>query len=225
MVIGDAGTGKTTLAQAAVAELHGSEHQCLLLTNPTLDRGEFYDFLARGFGLSEAARISKTQFFNELQPRLEQRGATGGITTLLVDEAQSLSHHLLEEIRLLGNMETPGLKLLNVVLLGQSELGARLDEPSLRQLKQRISLRCELTPLRVNETASYIAGRIRIAGGEPATIFTREAVTAVHELSGGIPRTVNVLCDNTLIAGYAAQMLPVAADIVAEVGRDFKLVP
>ena len=222
VVIGDAGAGKSTLAHAAVAELRSSAHRCLLLTNPTLERGEFYDFLARGFELSAAARSSKTQFFAELQPLLEQRIVSGGVTTLIVDEAQSLSHELLEEVRLLGNMEAPGLKLLNVVLLGQSELGERLDEPSLRQLKQRISLRCELTPLSLNETASYIAGRLRIAGGSAADIFTRDAVMAVYECSAGVPRTINVLCDNTLISGYAEQVIPVTAAIVEEVSRDFR---
>ena len=223
VVIGDAGAGKTTLANAAVAELNGSEHRVLLLTNPTLERSEFYDFLARGFGLSRAARSSKTQFFVELQPLLQQRISAGGVTTLIVDEAQSLSHELLEEIRLLGNIETPGLKLLNVVLLGQPELGARLDEPSLRQLKQRISLRCELAHLNLNETASYIAGRLRIAGGNAAAIFTRDAVIAVHEASKGVPRTINVLCDNSLISGYAEQVVPVTATIVKEISHDFRL--
>jgi type II secretory pathway predicted ATPase ExeA len=225
VVIGDVGAGKTTLAHAAVAELNGLEHRCVLLTNPTLQRGEFYDFLARGFGLSNAARNSKTQFFVELEPLLKQRSAGGGITTLMVDEAQSLSHELLEEVRLLGNMETPGLKLLNIILLGQSELGSRLEEPSWRQLKQRISLRCELANLNLNETASYIAGRLRIAGGAAADIFTRDAVIAVHAAAKGVPRTINVLCDNTLIAGYAAQVVPVTAAFVEEVSRDFKLSP
>ena len=219
-MIGEAGVGKSTLAHAAVAELKGSEHRCLLMTNPTLERGEFYDFLARGFGLSIAAMRSKTQFFAELQPQLELRSASGGVTTLIVDEAQSLSHLLLEEVRLLGNMEAPGLKLLNVVLLGQSELVARLDEPSLRQFKQRVSLRCELTTLNLNETASYIAGRLRIAGGSAADIFTRDAVMAVYECSAGVPRTINVLCDNALISGYAEQVIPVTAAIVEDVSRE-----
>ena len=169
VLIGEAGAGKSTLAHAAVADLNGSEHRCVLLTNPTLERGEFYDFLARGFGLSRTARRSKTQFFVELQPMLEERVAAGGITTLIVDEAQSLSLQLLEEVRLLGNLETPELKLLNIVLMGQPELAARLEETSWRQLKQRVSLRCELAALGLQETASYIAGRLRIAGARPLT--------------------------------------------------------
>ena len=223
VLIGDVGAGKTTLANAAVEELKDTEHRCALLTHPTLERGEFYDFLARGFALSEAARHSKTQFLAELKPLLLGRASTGGITTLMVDEAQSLSLELLEEVRLLGNMETPGQKLLNVVLLGQTELGARLEQPEWRQLKQRVSLRCELTALSLSDTARYIAGRLRIAGGSAADIFTREAVIAIHEATRGVPRTINVLCDNTLISAYADQVTPVTAAIVEEVSHDFKL--
>ena len=223
VLIGDVGTGKTTLAFAALAELNHSEHRCLLLTNPTLEREEFYDFLARGFGLSEAARSSKTQFVAELRPLLQRRSAAGGMTSLIVDEAQSLPDLLLEEVRLLGNMEAPGARPLNIVLMGQPELAVRLDEPSLRQLKQRFSLRCELTPFSLDETASYIAGRLRIAGGSAAAIFTRQAVVAVYQASSGLPRTINVLCDNALISGFAEQITPVTASLVEEVARDFKL--
>ena len=141
----------------------------------------------------------------------------------MVDEAQCLSLELLEEVRLLGNMEIPGQKLLNVVLLGQTELGARLEQPEWRQLKQRVSLRCELTALSLSDTARYIAGRLRIAGGSAADIFTREAVIAIHEATGGVPRTINVLCDNTLISAYADQVTPVTASIVEEVSHDFRL--
>ena len=223
VLVGDVGAGKTTLAHAVVAELKDTEHQCLLLTNPTLERVEFYDFLARGFGLSRAARRSKVQFFAELQPVLEQRVEQGGVTTLMVDEAQSLPPQLLEELRLLGNIETPGRKLLNVALLGQTELGSRLEEPGWRHLKQRVSLRCELGPLNLSDTARYIAGRLRIAGGSAADIYTREAVIVVHEATRGVPRTINVLCDNTLISGYAGQVSPVTAAIVEEVSHDFRL--
>ena len=107
--------------------------------------------------------------------------------------------------------------------MGQPELAARLEETSWCQLKQRISLRCELAALGLQETASYIAGRLRIAGGSAADIFTREAVMAVYEASGGLPRTINVVCDNTLISGYAEGVTPVTAAIVEEVSRDFKL--
>ncbi len=112
-----------------------------------------------------------------------------------------MPHELLEEIRLLGNIETATTKLLNIVLCGQPELADRLNDASLRQLKQRVALRCELQPLTLDETAAYISGRLRIAGGCPGEIFTRETVIAIHKASAGIPRTINVLCDNALIGG------------------------
>jgi general secretion pathway protein A len=145
------------------------------------------------------------------------------VSAIVLDEAQSVPYDLLEEVRLLGNMETPTVKLLNVVLAGQPELGARLNEPELRQLKQRIGLRCELTAFDLPETAAYIAGRLKIAGGEPAGVFTRDAILAIHDAAAGVPRTVNVVCDNALMGGYAAQAKPVTRLIVEEVCRDFDL--
>lgn len=223
LILGDAGTGKTTLVRTALAELGDTPSRYVLVSNPTLGRGEFYDFLAREFGLSEEARSSKTRFLTDLQETVEARFAAGGLTGLIVDEAQSMPHELLEEIRLLGNIETTTTKLLNIVLSGQPELADRLNDPSLRQLKQRIALRCELRPLTLEETAAYISGRLRIAGGSPGEIFTRETVIAIHEASAGIPRTVNVLCDNALISGFAAQVKPIPVEVVEDVCRDFDL--
>jgi hypothetical protein len=130
-----------------------------------------------------------------------------------------MPHELLEEIRLLGNIETTTTKLLNIVLCGQPELADRLNDPSLRQLKQRIALRCELKPLTLDETAAYISGRLRIAGGSPGQIFTRETVIAIHDASAGIPRTINVLSDNTLIGGFVTQAKPIPVEVVEEVCR------
>jgi general secretion pathway protein A len=142
---------------------------------------------------------------------------------LIVDEAQSLSRELLEEIRLLANIETDAEKLLSVIIAGQPELAARLNEPALRQFKQRIALRCELRPLTPAETAAYIAGRIRSAGGVGAMVFTREAVALIHDVARGIPRTISVIADNALLGGFAAGQHPVGTAIVREVTRDFDL--
>ena len=223
LLTGDAGTGKTTLVRTILGELDASLNRYVLVSNPTLRRGEFYELLVRELGLTNGAALSKTQFLSELQRDIEARHAAGGVTGLIIDEAQSLPHDLLEEIRLLGNIETPTAKLLNIVLAGQPELGDRLNDPSLRQLKQRITLRCQLSPFTVEETASYIAGRLRIAGGSPADIFTRESVMAIHTASAGLPRTINVLCDNTLMGGFAAQLKPISVRLVQEVCRDFDL--
>ena len=176
LVLGDAGTGKTTLVRTAMARLGDSPSQQVSINNPTLSRSEFYESLTQQFGLPEHAASSKAKFLTELQRQVEARFAAGGLTGLIIDEAQSLPHDLLEEVRLLGNIETPSSKLLNIVLTGQPELADRLNEPGLRQLKQRVALRCELRPFSLAETASYISGRIRIAGGSPQEIFTRESV-------------------------------------------------
>jgi general secretion pathway protein A len=223
LLLGDAGTGKTTLLQSVLSDLDRGTVECVLISNPTLSRAEFYQHLTAGFGLAPGAGASKTQFLFELRRHLEARQSAGQVSAIVLDEAQSVPYELLEEVRLLGNMETQTAKLLNVILAGQPELGARLNEAELRQLKQRIGLRCELTAFDLPETAAYIAGRLKIAGGEPAGIFTRDAILAIHDAASGVPRTVNVVCDNALMGGYAAQAKPVTRLIVEEVCRDFDL--
>jgi general secretion pathway protein A len=222
LLLGEAGTGKTTLVQTVLGELAG-KIECVLVSNPTLTRDEFYEYLSKSFQLGGETATSKTRFLFAFRQHLEERHRAGKLSALIIDEAQSVPYDLLEEVRLLSNIETPTAKLLNVVLAGQPELADRLNEASLRQLKQRISLRCELRPLDFPETAAYIAGRIRIAGGKPADIFSREAVAAIHEASGGVPRTINVVCDNTLIGGFAAEVKPVTRALVQDVMRDFDL--
>jgi general secretion pathway protein A len=221
LLLGDAGTGKTTVLRAALSEERKPENRNVLLTNPTLTRSEFYEFIARGFRLPEDCAQSKARFLVEFQRDVQERHAAGGVTTLIIDEAQSLPYELLEEVRLLANIETSTVKLLNLVLVGQPELADRLNEQSLRQLKQRITLRTQLTPLDLRETAAYIAGRLRIAGGNVSEIFTKSAVMAIHEISTGLPRIINVLADNALMGGFAAGIKPADAAIVREVGRDF----
>jgi general secretion pathway protein A len=223
LLIGEAGTGKTTLIRAAIERSRGSNALLVYLSNPTLTRAEFYDFLASGFGLSREAAQSKPVFLRELERSLLLRRERGGISALIVDEAQSVPYDLLEEIRLLANLETSTVKLLPVVLTGQPELADRLNEQSLRQLKQRVALRANLPPFDLRETAAYIAKRIRIAGGDSAAVFTREAVEAIQRGSSGIARTISVVCDNALISGFALQRTPVDADVVIEVCRDFDL--
>jgi general secretion pathway protein A len=159
----------------------------------------------------------------ELEELLKKRHAEGETTVLIIDEAQSLPLDLLEEIRLLANIETDEHKLLSVIIAGQPELAERLNETVLRQLKQRVALRCQLRQLTLQETAGYIAGRIRAAGGIGAQVFTREAVALIHERSQGIPRTISVIADNALLGGFAAGQRPVGSQLVREVCRDFDL--
>jgi general secretion pathway protein A len=221
VLIGDAGTGKTTLLHAALQSESCRNVTCVYLNNPALTRGEFVQILSERFDLGERAARSKAVLLGELHRVLAERRRCGQITALVIDEAQSLSAELLEEIRLLANIETPTEKLLPLVIAGQTELKDRLNEPGLRQLKQRITLRCEIVPLSLEETGAYIAFRIRTAGGDASKIFTREAVQLIHEKSGGIPRTISVICDNALISGCAMECGTVDRAIVAEVARDF----
>jgi general secretion pathway protein A len=225
LLLGEAGTGKTTLVRTVLESEDVRDTRSVYLNNPTLTRAEFVEFLARGFGLGAAAGTSKARFLSDLERALGLRRSQGIISALVIDEAQSLPHELLEEIRLLANIETATQKLLPVVLAGQPELADRLNEPSLRQLKQRVALRCELDPLDLAQTATYIADRIRIAGGDGSSVFTREAVLLIHQRSLGIPRTISVICDNALVSGFATGTRPVDAAIVSEVCRDFDLVP
>jgi len=224
MLVGEAGTGKTTLVRAALQTSAG-DATIVHLSNPTLTREEFFDYLARGFGFSEQAGRSKVHFLRELDTALARHAADRHVMALVVDEAQSVPYELLEEIRLLTNAEAATGQSLAVALVGQPELASRLDEPHLRQLKQRVVLRCELTPLSLKDTAGYIAGRVRTAGGEATRLFSRDAVVAIHEGAKGIPRIISVICDNALVNGFAADQQPVGAATIAEVCKSLSFGP
>jgi type II secretory pathway predicted ATPase ExeA len=222
LVLGESGSGKTTVIRTVLGRLGASVH-AVHVANPTLSRTEFVETLAAKFGLSESARHSKAVMLAELENLLTDRHNRGETTVLIVDEAQSLSLELLEEIRLMANTETSEAKLLPVILAGQPELADRLNSPELRQLKQRVALRCELRALDARETAGYLAGRIAVAGGTAAQVFTREAVSLIHEQARGLPRTISVIADNALLGGFAAGQRPVTSQVIREVCRDFDL--
>jgi len=221
LLIGEAGTGKTTMIRAALQEFQGQNGRVVFLSNPTLTRAEFVEFLAAGFGMDDRAAGSKARLLMALEGLLHERQQRGMLTALVVDEAQSLPHELLEEVRLLANMETATDRLLPVVLAGQPELADRLNEGSLRQLKQRIGLRCILDPLDLAESAAYISRRVTVAGGRAEELFSREAIKEIHRHSRGVPRTISVICDNALITGFSMKEKPVTARTVQEVCRDF----
>ena len=223
VLTGEAGTGKTTLLRAASQSERCQNVVCLHINNPTLTRSEFIETLSQRFDLGPHASVSKAAFLEALDRILREQRARGQITALVLDEAQSLSVELLEEVRLLANIETATEKLLPLVLSGQPELRDRLNVMDLRQLKQRITLRCEIAPFTLQQTAAYIAARIRIAGGAASKLFTREAVVMIHERSRGIPRTVSVLCDNALVTGFGLGRRPIDQRVVGEVVRDFDL--
>jgi general secretion pathway protein A len=220
LLLGEAGTGKTTIVHAALQSQRASQSRTVYLNNPALTRNEFVEFLAAGFGLSVDAARSKTRCLSELTEVLATRHAAGVMSALIIDEAQCLPDELLEEIRLIANIESATEKLLSIVLAGQPEIAFRLNQPSLRQLKQRIGLRCTLTALSLAETSAYIRERMRIAGAE-ADVFTDDAIGMIHERSRGIPRLISVIADNALVTGFALDYRPVDRDVVLEVCRDF----
>lgn len=226
LLIGEAGTGKTTVVRRALAidMEHGPWRAAWVhLNNPMLKRGEFLEVLAEGFALSPEAGTSKARLLRELERTLRQRRDNGVVSALIIDEAQSLPDALLEEVRLLANLESDTHKLLPIVLSGQPELAARLNEWRFRHLKQRVALRCALSPLTLDETAAYIAGRVRLAGGDAGRLFSRDAVIAIHSRARGIPRTINVLCENALLTAFAIEQPIVGAQVVEQVSRDFDL--
>lgn len=223
VLTGEAGTGKTTLIRAALESERCRHVRCIYLNNPVLRPDDFIRLLAIKFNLGAEAGDSKAVLLDRLEQLLRDRREAGETTALVIDEAQALSVELLEEIRLLANIETPTAKLLPLVLAGQPELSDRLEARNLRQLRQRVQLRCELEPFDLKETAAYIATRISTAGGVPSNVFTSEAVMLIHEHSRGIPRIVSVICDNALVSGMALGRHPVNRAIVSEVCRDFHL--
>jgi type II secretory pathway predicted ATPase ExeA len=230
VVTGEAGTGKTTLLRRVMSKgVNGASRarnvRTVYLANPTLDRREFVEYLARGFGLPPEALASKARLLTELEQVLVAFRRADTSVALIIDEAQSLPYELMEEVRLLANIESDTDKLLPVVLVGQPELADRLNERSLRQLKQRVALRCRIHPLDLHQTAAYIAHRLTLAGGDPASVFSRESVIAIYERSRGIPRLINVICDNALLSGFALDRRLIGSDLIAEVGDDFDLTP
>ena len=225
VLIGEAGMGKTTVLRAAIEKQRDNQVRCVYLNNPLLTRAEFLEFLANALQLSTAAERSKTRLVAELASRLSEERQRGATVVLLVDEAQSLSNELLEELRMLTNIETHSEKLVTLVLVGQPQLADRLNDERLGQLKQRIELRCTLSPFELAETVMYIRNRVRIAGGDAVEMFTRDAIQLIHERSRGIPRSISVICENALVGAFAENQKPVTRALVQEVCDEFDLSP
>ena len=223
VITGEVGTGKTLLVRCLLAELRKNNIAFGYVFNPLLSTTEFFQYIMADLGLQYSGR-SKTEMLLDLNRFLIQRHARGLITALVVDEAQALRPELLEEIRLLTNLETSQQKLLQIVLMGQPELEGVLDSPGLRQLKQRVSLRCQLLPLDEEQTRGYVLSRLERAGAkaEPA-IFEPEALAKVSEYSRGIPRIINNLCENAMVNAFAREQRTVTADMITEVAADFRL--
>lgn len=219
---GEVGTGKTTLINRLLESLHERRVRTAFLFNSRINTNQLFDFVLAEFGIPCEARV-KSQQLMRLNQWLLDRYRAGEIAVLIVDEAQNLSYPVLEEIRLLTNLETSTDKLLQIVLSGQPELEEKLKLPQLRQLRQRIMLRCKTTPLTKEQTHDYIAERLKIAGASGEPIFSPKAADTVHLYSLGIPRVVNLLCEHSLINAYVEHQRPIEAKIVEDVAREFQL--
>ena len=223
VLTGEVGTGKTLILRSLLGLLQRRDVAFALIFNPTLSPLEFMRYIALDFGLPATGK-AKDELIHVLNGFLLQRHQRGLTTILVVDEAHHLSPEILEEIRLLTNLETSQQKLLQIVLAGQPELDQKLDSHELRQLKQRIALRCHLDPLGMNETREYMARRLQIAGAPTVgQIFSGPAIEAVFRHSRGIPRLVNTICENALLSGYAKQAATITPDIIDGVARDLRL--
>lgn len=226
LLTGEVGTGKTTLLNALLNQLSQERVSTAFVFNPRLNVTQFLDFMMTDFGISTGGlspKTTKSQSLIRLNQWLLERYRAGETAVLIVDEAQNLSPQLLEEIRLLTNLETSTEKLLQIVLSGQPELESKLNQPDLRQIRQRITLRCKTHPLSIDEARQYVAERLRIAGAGDEPIFSLEAIEKAHFYSHGIPRVMNLLCEHALISSFVDQQQPIGPETIDEVAREFQL--
>ena len=219
---GEVGTGKTTLVNRLLEWLHQRQTKTAFIFNSRMNTSHLFDFILAEFDIACESR-TKSQQLMRLNHWLLERFRAGETAVLIIDEAQNLTYPVLEEIRLLTNLETATEKLLQIVLSGQPELEEKLKLPQLRQLRQRITLRCKTSLLTREQTHEYIAERLRIAGANGEPIFNPETMDLVHTYAHGIPRVVNLLCEHALINAYVEQQRHVQPKIVEEVAREFEL--
>ena len=222
VITGEVGTGKTTLLRKAMQTFDSNVHAAFIF-NTHLTVIELLRIISSELGLPASAK-DKLTLMDQLNDYLIKQLRKGHIVAVLVDEAQELSNEMLEELRLLSNLETDRDKLVQIVLMGQPELERKLEQSGLRQLKQRVALRCRLYPLESQEVGAYIAARLNTVGYKHKKLFSPEAVEKIAIYSRGIPRLINVICDNALLNAFGASSIKVTAAIIDEVARDLRLV-
>jgi general secretion pathway protein A len=222
LLTGEVGTGKTTLLNRLLDWLNMEGVATAYIFNSQLDVSQLFDLMMADFGIPCESR-DKSRVLMRLNQWLLQRYRDRKTSVLIVDEAQNLSMEVLEEIRLLTNFETANEKLLQIVLSGQPELDDKLRDPRLRQLRQRITMRCRTQPLSLQEMSGYIAERLRIGGANGTPIFAAEAIEAIYKYSRGIPRVANLLCEHSLIGAFVDQLRPVPARLVDDAAHEFEL--
>jgi len=222
LLTGEVGTGKTTLINKLLEWLRLQQVATAFVFNSKMNVPQFLDYMMTDFGIP-VETDSKSQILMRLYNWLLDRYRAGETAVLIVDEAQNLSDDVLEEIRMMTNLETFTEKLLQIILVGQPELEQRLKQPQLRQLRQRLTLRAKTHPLSLEETKAYVAQRLRIAGSNGHMIFEPEALAAIHRYSAGIPRVVNLLCEHCLVGAFVDQQRTVSPAGVEAVAREFDL--
>jgi len=224
VMTGEVGTGKTLLVRCLLQLLNQSDVAYAYIFNSRLSAVEFLQYVAGDFGLNVTGK-NKSELLLVLSNYVISRHQKKLTTVLVVDEAHHVSAEVLEEIRLLTNLETTNEKLLQILLVGQPELDEKLDSIELRQLKQRIALRSQLQALNLDETKGYIQRRLQLAGANSnsSLLFPADTIVSVHRHSRGIPRLINTVCENALITAYARQARSVTPDIIEDIATDFRL--
>jgi general secretion pathway protein A len=223
VMTGEVGTGKTTLLRALLRDLEPTTAVAFVV-NSTLPFEDLLEYVLADFGVTGAG-TTLAQRLLALNRFLIEGQRAGRRTLLLVDEAQNLSDETLEQIRLLSNCETASDKLLQIVLVGQPELQGKLERPELRQLRQRIEFRIEITPLSPAETSAYVGARLQIAGGRDGSLFTGNALARIAAATDGFPRAINILCDHCLLVGYADQKPRIDHEVVEEAIDSLRMRP
>jgi type II secretory pathway predicted ATPase ExeA len=221
VMTGEVGTGKTTLLRTVLSTFAKDRVTTAFIFNPCLEVLDFLEFVLTDFGIHPNTR-TKSGMLLQLNRWLIDRYREDGLCAIVIDEAQNLSWELMEEIRLLTNLETSSEKLLQIVFSGQTELEDKLRNPRVRQLRQRIALWCRTKPLTGEQTKAYIAERLRIAGARQL-IFTPEAVQLIQQYAKGIPRVVNLICEHALISAFVEEIKPIPARIVEMVCQELVL--
>jgi general secretion pathway protein A len=223
VMTGEIGTGKTTLVKVFLHSAEPTIHTALIF-NPKLSFIDLLRAILNDLGVAHSPEEDRFTLLGKLNDYLIEQFKKRHVVALLVDEAQNLDIELLEELRLLSNLETNKDKLLQIVLIGQPELEQKLAQPELSQLKQRVALRCRLGPLQDHEIDPYIHFRLKRVGYEGKPLFDAKAIEKITRYSKAVPRLINVICDNALLIAYAASKKKVSADMIEEVARDLQLI-
>jgi general secretion pathway protein A len=218
---GEVGTGKTTMLRTLLTQLDPDKYRSALIFNPCLSAEQLLAGICREFGL-DAGDQDRSGYLDVLNRFLIEQNSAGRTAVLVIDEAQNLAPEVLEQVRLISNLETERDKLIQIILAGQPELNDVLRRHDLRQLSQRITVRCQLAPMKLEDTALYINHRLRISGSRLPDIFTRAAIQRIYRFSRGIPRLINVACEQALVVAWTRELRSVTPAIAAEIINELK---